>query len=614
MSKEVLKTAYINFQAKGVQEIRTLITHLGKDLDKFSVSLGQSQLKVANKLGDISNKIKESVKKANAAVLVGTKASTAALGKEVSALKLINKEFRELSSHTKEFRGIKGKSGVRLTQKFYSKSPELIAAEVGKENAMAELLKSKSLNEMSKIFERQEQRRLKIAKEIAKTEKEAAKEAAREKLRAAKEAAREEKAAAREAETRRKNFSNRIVAITKFLGKLGLATYGDYQNRMGLRSENLRYENLLMLSGIGNARARNYAAKMVSLGGSTEGALGALNALSAGLGGIARGDTGLLQTLGMYGIGGISPRTSPEQLINKIRARVQRGDLSRNEINALLSQLPLDDAQKRAIMSSRADLFSGELGAFSVDERNIQALEKNAIATESLRSSTEKALAFFSPIDNKMSGLIQSNSELIAGIMVNSNAIKELAGLIPQIGSSLANSLSGIFGGAAAGAITSKFGKTWTSAKNLVKWGSRFATIPALVGTAAVGGTAATSVEFYNRIKENPLERGGWGKGIGTNYRIQQKVNYLMTPSITGGYNMPAIERFNQKYGGQIPKFDNFYRNLHSESSYDNSSTITNYYINYNSPQQDTIVPFYLRNRGGEYSWKRDVLNYAPNY
>lgn len=578
MSKEVLKTAYINFQAKGVQEIRTLIAHLGKDLDKFSASLGQSQLKVANKLGDISNKIKESVKKANEAVLVGTKASTAALGKEVSALKLINKEFKGMALTSKELKSLGGKVSVRITQK----SPELL--------------------------------RIEAAEKAAKIEERAAKEAAREKLRAAKEAAREEKAAAREAETRRKNFSNRVVAITKFLGKLGLATYGDYQTRMGLRSENLRYENLLMLSGIGNARARNYAAKMVSLGGSTEGALGTLNTLSAGLGGIARGDTGLLQTLGMYGIGGISPRTSPEQLINKIRARVQRGDLSRNEINALLSQLPLDDAQKRAIMSSRADLFSGELGAFSVDERNIQALEKNAIATESLRSSTEKALAFFSPIDNKMSGLIQSNSELIAGIMVNSNAIKELAGLIPQIGSSLANSLSGIFGGAAAGAITSKFGKTWTSAKNLVKWGSRFATIPALVGTAAVGGTAATSVEFYNRIKENPLERGGWGKGIGTNYRIQQKVNYLMTPSITGGYNMPAIERFNQKYGGQIPKFDNFYRNLHSESSYDNSSTITNYYINYNSPQQDTIVPFYLRNRGGEYSWKRDVLNYAPNY
>ena len=607
MSKEVLKTAYINFQAKGVQEIRTLIAHLGKDLDKFSASLGQSQLKVANKLGDISNKIKESVKKANEAVLVGTKASTAALGKEVSALKLINKEFKGMALTSKELKSLGGKVSVRITQK----SPELL--------------------------------RIEAAEKAAKIEERAAKEAAREKLRAAKEAAREEKAAAREAETRRKNFSNRVVAITKFLGKLGLATYGDYQTRMGLRSENLRYENLLMLSGIGNARARNYAAKMVSLGGSTEGALGTLNALSAGLGGIARGDTGLLQTLGMYGIGGISPRTFPEQLINKIRARVQRGDLSRNEINALLSRLPLDDAQKRAIMSSRADLFSGELGAFSVDERNIQALEKNAIATESLRSSTEKALAFFSPIDNKMSGLIQSNSELIASIMVNSNAIKELAGLIPQIGSSLANSLSGIFGGAAA-AITSKFGKTWTSAKNLakwgvektwtpaknlvkwgvgktwtpakilVKWGSRFATIPALAGIAAVGGAAAIGVEAYNRLKENPLERGGWGKGIGTNYRIQQKVNYLMTPSITGGYNMPAIERFNQKYGGQIPKFDNFYRNLHSESSYDNSSTITNYYINYNSPQQDTIVPFYFRNRGGEYSWKRDVLNYAPNY
>lgn len=552
MSKEVLKTAYINFQAKGVQEIRTLITHLGKDLDKFSASLGQSQLKVANKLGDISNKIKESVKKANEAVLVGTKASTAALGKEVSALKLINKEFRGMAITSKELKSLGGRVSVRITQK----SPELL--------------------------------RVEAAEKAAKIEEKAAKEAAREKLRAAKEAAREEKAAAREAETRRKNFSNRIVAITKFLGKLGIATYGDYQHRMGLRSENLRYENLLMLSGVGNARARNYAARMVSLGGSTEGALGTLNALSAGLGGIARGDTGLLQTLGMYGIGGISPRTSPEQLINKIRARVQRGDLSKNEINALLSQLPLDDAQKRAIMSSRADLFSGELGTFSVDERNIQALEKNAIATESLRSSTEKALAFFSPIDNRISGLIQSNSELMAGIMVNSNAIKELAGLIPQIGSSLANSLSGIFGGAAAGAITSKFGKIWTSAKN---FGSKVsggiirggAFISRLLGGATLSLTPNTMGDSTIEGNLHLLSEADRKKYLDRKYGVselgwlQDMASSIEKSSITDSYN----------------------------------TTNNNYNIYYSQPQQNSTVPFYLRNPD---TWERNALYYAPNY
>lgn len=552
MSKEVLKTAYINFQAKGVQEIRTLITHLGKDLDKFSASLGQSQLKIANKLGDISNKIKESVKKANEAVLVGTKASTAALGKEVSALKLLNKEFKGMALTSKELKSLGGRVSVRITQK----SPELL--------------------------------RIEAAEKAAKIEERAAKEAAREKLRAAKEAAREEKAAAREAETRRKNFSNRIVAITKFLGKLGLATYGDYQNRMGLRSENLRYENLLMLSGIGNARARNYAAKMVSLGGSTEGALGTLNALSAGLGGIARGDTGLLQTLGMYGIGGISPRTSPEQLIDKIRARVQRGDLSRNEINALLSQLPLDDAQKRAIMSSRADLFSGELGAFSVDERNIQALEKNAIATESLRGSTEKALTFFSPIDNKISGLIQSNSELIAGIMVNSNAIKELAGLIPQIGSSLANSLSGIFGGAAAGAITSKFGKIWTSARNL---GSK------------VGGGITRGGAFISRLL------GG--------ATLSLTPNTMGDSTIEGNLHLLSEadrkKYLDRKYGvSELGWLQDMASSIEKSSITDSyNTTNNNYNIYYSQPQQNSVVPFYLRNPD---TWERNALYYAPNY
>lgn len=548
MSKEVLKTAYINFQAKGVQEIRTLITHLGKDLDKFSASIGQSQLKMASKLGDISNKIKESAKKANEAVLVGTKASTVALGKEVSALKLINKEFRGLASTSKELKGLGGRLSVRITQK----SPELL--------------------------------RVEAAEKAAKIEEKAAKEAAREKLRAAKEAAREEKAAAREAETRRKNFSNRIVAITKFLGKLGIAAYGDYQNRMGLRSENLRYENLLMLSGIGNSRARNYAAKMVSLGGSTEGALGTLNALSAGLGGIARGDTGLLQTLGMYGIGGISPRTSPEQLINKIRARVQRGDLSKNEINALLSQLPLDDAQKRAIMSSRTDLFSGELGAFSVDERNIQALERNAIATESLRSSTEKALAFFSPMDNKISGLIQSNSDLIAGIMINSNAVKELAGLIPQIGSSLANSLSGVLAGTLSGTIAAKAKSIWDGVKNI---GSKV--------------------------------RGSIVRGGGFVSRLLGGATLSLTPTPLGdgtkdGYLRSLSDEDYKKFIAKYPELANRFSYNIPNINNSNSNTVNNYYINYNSPQQETSIPFYLRShRYNPFEWGEDAI-YSSGY
>lgn len=545
MSKEVLKTAYINFQAKGVQEIRTLITHLGRDLDKFSASIGQSQLKMASKLGDISNKIKESAKKANEAVLVGTRASTVALGKEVSALKLINKEFRGLASTSKELKSLGGRLSVRITQK----SPELL--------------------------------RVEAAEKAAKIEEKAAKEAAREKIRAAKEAAREEKAAAREAETRRKNFSNRAVAIAKFLGKLGLAAYGDYQNRMGLRSENLRYENLLMLSGVGNARARNYAAKMVSLGGSTEGALGTLNALSSSLGGIARGDTGLLQTLGMYGIGGISPRTSPEQLINKIRDRVQRGDLNKNEINALLSQLPLDDAQKRAIMSSRADLFSGELGTFSVDERNIQALEKNAIATESLRSSTEKALTLFSPIDNKISGLIQSNSDLIAGIMINSNAVKELAGLIPQIGSSLANSLSGALAGALSGALAAKAKSIWDGVKNVGSkvGGSIGSFVSRLLGGAAL---ALTPTPLGDSTKE-----GYWGFPSYEDYK-----------------------KFMEKHPGVV---DCFFHNIPNFNN-SNSNTVNNYYINYNSPQQETSIPFYLRSqRYNPFEWSEDAI-YSSGY
>lgn len=578
MSKEVLKTAYINFQAKGVQEIRTLITHLGRDLDKFSASLGQSQLKIASKLGDLSNKIKESAKKANEAVLVGTKASTAALGKEISALRLINKEFKGLASTSKELKSLGGKVSVRITQK----SPELL--------------------------------RVEAAEKAAKIEEKAAKEAAREKLRAAKEAAREEKAAAREAEKRRRDFANRIESAIKFVGKLGFGAYADYSKRMGIRTENLRYENLLRLSGIENARARNYGARMVSLGGTTEGALGTLNALSSSLGGITRGDTSLLETLGKYGISGISGRTSPEELINKIRDRIQRGDLGKNEINALLSQLPLDDAQKRAIMSSRADLFSGELEAFSVDERNIQALEKNASATEALRDANNEMSTHFTSIDNSISNLIQKNADWIAAINQNSNAIGALTGLLPQIASNLISSLSGILGGLGGGILATRAKEIWNGAKNIGskvgrrigQWGSRLATIPAALGATTIGGTAATTYEFVERMKKNPVQEN-WGTGVGDNLKIQRLANRLMTPTVDGRYDMMRIEKFNQKYGGQIPIWDRFYSTLHSQNS--NSSTVNNYYINYNSPQQETSIPFYLaaRNRNGG-MWEEDSI------
>ena len=547
MSKEVLKTSYINFQAKGVQEIRTLITHLGRDLDKFSASLGQSQLKVANKLGDISNKIKESAKKANEAVLVGTRASTAALGKEVSALKLINKEFRGLASTSKELKGLGGRLSVRITQK----SPELL--------------------------------RVEAAEKAAKIEEKAAKEAAREKIRAAKEAARQE----REGERRRREFANNIASSIGLVARFASAFGRDYMNRMSMRTENLRYENLLRLSGTGNARARNYGVRMVSLGGTTEGALGTLNALSSSLGGIARGDTGLLQTLGMYGISGISARTSPEQLINKIRDRIQRGDLSKNEINALLSQLPFDDAQKRAVMSAREDLFSGELGEFKVDDRNIDALYKNAEMTENLRTSIDNALGIMSNVDNGITSAINSISGLVGVLATNSEAIKGLTDLLTNNFPKLLELLGGLGG------------KSWLSA--------------AAAGAGGLMGSLATKAKsIWNGVKNIGSKVGG---SIGSfASRLLGGAALSLTPTPLGDGTIDGYLR--RLSSDDYKKFITEYPELANRFSYSlpavnntNSSTVNNYYINYNSPQQETSIPFYLaaRNQSGR-MWEEDSI------
>ena len=565
MSKEVLKTAYINFQAKGVQEIRTLITHLGKDLDKFSASIGQSQLKMASKLGDISNKIKESAKKANEAVLVGTKASTVALGKEVSALKLINKEFRGLASTSKELKGLGGRLSVRITQK----SPELL--------------------------------RVEAAEKAAKIEEKAAKEAAREKIRAAKEAARQE----REGERRRREFANNIAGTIGLVARFASAFGRDYMNRMSMRAENIRYENLLKLSGTGNARARNYGVRMVYLGGTTEGALGTLNALSSSLGGIARGDTGLLQTLGMYGVSGISARTSPEELINKIRDRIQRGDLNKNEINALLSQLPFDDAQKRAVMSAREDLFSGELGEFKVDERNIDALYKNAEMTENLRTSIDNALGSMSKIDNGITFAINSIAGLVGKLAVNSEAVKELTDLLTKHLPDLIKLLGGLGGsiysaleagvGGLIGALTTKLKDIWGGVKNI---GSKVGGSVGSFISRLLGGAALLLTPTPLGDSTTPLGAGTTPLGDSIMDKVLRGLSDEEYKKLIANY--PELAN---RFSYNIPNVNN-----------SNPNIVNNYYINYNSPQQETSIPFYLRSqRYNPFEWGEDAI-YSSGY
>lgn len=183
---------------------------------------------------------------------------------------------------------------------------------------------------------------------------------------------------------------------------------------------------------------------------------------------------------------------------------------------------------------------------------------------------------------------MQSNSELIAGIMINSNAIKELAGLIPQIGSSLANSLSGIFGGAAAGAITSKFGKIWTSAKNFGSKGS---------GGMARGGA------FISRLL------GGATLSLTPNTMGDSTIDgnlHLLSEADRKKY-------LDRKYGvSELGWLQDMASSIEKSSITDSyNTTNNNYNIYYSQPQQNSVVPFYLRNPD---TWERNALYYAPNY
>ena len=145
------------------------------------------------------------------------------------------------------------------------------------------------------------------------------------------------------------------------------------QMRVDLR-ESRSFYNKLLLSGVINRRAVGASVAIARYGGSLDDVLASDRSISTSLGALSRGDTSLIQHLGRFGIGGLMPNMSPEEVRSIITSRVRSKTLSANELNALMAGLTYSDAEKAQMLEGTGSIYSNAYSAFKTKSENDQKL------------------------------------------------------------------------------------------------------------------------------------------------------------------------------------------------------------------------------------------------
>ena len=372
MSKEVLDTLYIAFKASGAQEVRSQITNLEKHLQEFSkkiASVHDKALSPALKsLNSASKKVSATLNQAHAKIISSARSAKKELGSITSIQREFNREVKKTSELGKALKDV-AKGSSRISVRIGGggggriKSPE--------EQAQAE-----------------EEKRLRA-------EQKANALAEKERIRNAKASY---NAIMRTATT--------LIATAKIATKVYTREISDAQKGQSLY-------NKIFLTGLTNRKAVSGGIRIGQYGGTPEEFFAASQALSTSLGAMTRGDTSLIEHLGKYGIGGISPKGTPEDVINAIKERIGRGDLSKNEINALLAGLPFSESMKMSIIKGH-DLFKNESREFENRQDIQQQLLQAARANFDVLKSNTDLTAEMSGFTKEVSKLISENSQYIS--------------------------------------------------------------------------------------------------------------------------------------------------------------------------------------------------------
>lgn len=464
MSKEVLDTLYIAFKSSGAQEVRSQISNLEKHLEEFSKKIASVHSKALapalKSLDLVAKRTSSALSQSHAKIISSARSVKKELGGITSIQRNFNKEVKKTSDIAKAFRDI-AKGASRISVRIgggggggRSKSPE--------EQAQAE--EEKRLRAEQKANALAEKERIRNSKAMF-------------------------------------NAVMRTTGMLITFAKVGSATYKRELNSMQKQQS---FYNKIFFSGLQNERALSGAIRIAQYGGAPEELLAASQAVSTSLGAMTRGDTSLIEHLGKYGIGGISPKGTPEDVINAIKARIGRGDLSKNEINSLLAGLPFSEAMKMSIVKG-SDLFGEETKAFEESLKAQEAMLEAARAQISVMESVNKINSLISDYHKKVSDWIQNNPEIVAWL---EKIVPPLTGILTGIGMlRLAfGGMSGAFGTLSTTITVALKPLTWI-ADTLSGIASFFGVSPK---TAALTGAMLLAPNTLNSGEDEMLRKMRW--------------------------------------------------------------------------------------------------------
>lgn len=207
------------------------------------------------------------------------------------------------------------------------------------------------------------------------------------------------------------------------------------------RQMTFRRQNQEMLSGARSAsNAVGYDIALGGYGGIRGEGLESLRSFSAQLGAATRGDVSLLQSLGKWGVSGVSPYDDPMDVIKKIAARAR--ELSANERNAFFAEVGFTDAQASAALKGDFSIFGkkGMLTEVSADSRG--SSETYATTVQETVANLDKLNQSLGIASNWYNKFIQQYPEAY-------NWVNAITGMLPDVASALSAiaAVKTLFGG-----------------------------------------------------------------------------------------------------------------------------------------------------------------------
>lgn len=232
------------------------------------------------------------------------------------------------------------------------------------------------------------------------------------------------------------------------------------QMRTDLKAARTFYNNIL-LSGVVNRMAVGAGVNIARYGGTAEDVLASDRSISTSLGALSRGDTSLIQHLGRFGIGGIMPNMSPEEVRSIITSKVRSKTLSANELNALMAGLPYSDAEKAQMLEGTGSIYSNAYSDFKTKSENDQKLLDAADAQIKGYENAKEMYnsRFFDSVNwmanfmdsNPWANTLQSITKEIGSLVVELAALKTLGNALGK--GALPVKVASFLGGTALAAV-----------------------------------------------------------------------------------------------------------------------------------------------------------------